>query len=107
MLFAYNPSVPSGGSRELKTRSPSAWLVRAGSFLDRAAFRPATLPDGLVTGIALLPGIVAGLVIFKMPAFRMLGVALAAGAPRVVVARWMGGNQRPHPGAKNPVAAFV
>ncbi|SRR6266487_3101726 len=106
MLFAYNPSVPSGGSRELKTRSPSAWLVRAGSFLDRAAFRPATLPDGLVTGIALLPGIVAGLVIFKMPALRMLGVALAAGTAGLLVARWMWRNQRPHPGARTLIAAL-
>ena len=51
------PHVLSGGSRELKARPLSSWVVRLGHLLDRAAFRPATLPDDLVTGIALLPPI--------------------------------------------------
>jgi Na+-transporting NADH:ubiquinone oxidoreductase subunit NqrB len=56
-----------------------------GAWLDRAAFKPASLPDDLVTGLALLPTVVAGIVIFKAPAARMLGVALVAGSIGVLI----------------------
>ena len=101
-----NPHVLSGGSRELKVRSPSSWFIKAGSLLDRAAFRPATLPGDLVIGIALLPAIAAGLIIFKTPALEMLGIALAAGTAGVIAARWLWRDQRPHPGAGPLIAAL-
>ena len=97
--FAYNPHVPAGGSREPKARSPRAWIVKIGSALDRAAFRPATLPDDLVTAIALLPAVAAGLIIFKVPAFKMLAIALAAGIVGVIAARLIWRGRAPHPGA--------
>jgi len=75
--FAYNPQVLSRGQRELKARAPGSWFKRAGSWLDRAAFKPATLPDDLVTAIALIPPIAAGLIIFKLPALQMLAIAAA------------------------------
>ena len=96
----------SGGSRELKVRSPSSWFIKAGSLLDRAAFRPATLPGDLVIGIALLPAIAAGLIIFKTPALEMVGIALAAGTAGVIAARWLWRDQRPHPGAGPLIAAL-
>lgn len=63
-------------------------LARVGSWLDRAAFKPASLPDDLVTGLALLPPVVAGVVIFRVPAAEMLGVAVAAGVLGMLVAYW-------------------
>lgn len=63
-------------------------LARLGSLLDRAAFKPASLPDDLVTGLALLPAVVAGLVIFKVPAAQMLAVALAAGCVGALFGYW-------------------
>jgi hypothetical protein len=55
-------------------------LARAAAALDRAAFKPASLPADLVTGIALLPPVIAGLILFKAPALEMLAIALAIGA---------------------------
>lgn len=63
-------------------------LARVGAWLDRAAFKPASLPDDLVTGIALLPPVVAGLVIFKTPAAQILAVAAAAGLVGVLIGSW-------------------
>ena len=63
--------------------------------MDRAAFRPATLPDNLVTGLALIPPIAAGLVIYKVPAAEMLAIAVAAGAAGMVVAQLLWRHQRP------------
>jgi Na+-transporting NADH:ubiquinone oxidoreductase subunit NqrB len=71
--FAYNPSV----------------LARAGAWLDRAAFKPASLPDDLNTGIALLPPVVAGLIIFRLPALEMLAIAVTAGIAGYLAARWI------------------
>ena len=47
--------------------------------LDRAAFKPASLPNDLITGLALVPPVIAGLIIFKVPALEMLAVALVIG----------------------------
>jgi len=95
--FAYNPLVLSAGARELKARSPRSWIMRAGNALDRAAFKPASLPDDLVTVIALLPPIVAGLIIFRLPAAQILAIALAAGIVGLITARliWRGHPTRP------------
>jgi Na+-transporting NADH:ubiquinone oxidoreductase subunit NqrB len=57
--------------------------------LDRAAFKPASLPDDLITGIALLPPVVAGLIIFKLPALEMLAIALILGIAGYLAARWI------------------
>ena len=89
-LFPYNPNV----------------LAKAGAWLDRAAFKPSTLPDDLITGIALCPPVVVGLVLFRNPAVEMLGIAIAAGAIGVLVAHWLWRHHLPHPGA-GPVIAAV
>jgi len=101
------PNVLSGGSRELKARPPGSWVSKIGAWLDRAAFRPATLPDDLVTGIALLPAIVAGLIIFKVPAVEMLAVALAIGTAGLIVAHWLWRHHFPHPGASPLIASVI
>jgi hypothetical protein len=87
--FAYNPRV----------------LARVGAWLDRAAFKPASLPDDLVTGLALLPPVVAGLIIFKVPAAQMLGVAIAAGSVGVLIGYWFLRRQFRHSGASPLIAA--
>ena len=86
----YNPSV----------------LARATAWLDRAAFNPAKLPDDLIVGIALAPPIAAGLIIFKLAALEMLGVALAFGVAAHVIARilWRGQIARPQ---ASPLIAAV
>ena len=99
--------MPSGGSRELRARPPGSWLNRAGAWLDRAAFKPATLPADLITGIALLPPVVAGLVIFKLPAVQMLAVACAAGAVGLIASRILWRSLFAHGGASPLVAAVV
>jgi Na+-transporting NADH:ubiquinone oxidoreductase subunit NqrB len=80
-------------------------LAQAGAWLDRAAFKPASLPDDLVTGIALLPAIVAGLIIFKLPAAEMLTVAGAVGGAGTLAAHWLWRHHSPHPGASPLIAA--
>jgi Na+-transporting NADH:ubiquinone oxidoreductase subunit NqrB len=87
--------------------SASSSLARAGAWLDRAAFKPKTLPDDLVTGLALLPPVVAGLLIFKLPALEMLGVAVAAGLVGIVVARLLWRHERVRVGASPLLAAVV
>jgi NQR2, RnfD, RnfE family len=61
-------------------------LARAAGALDRAAFKPASLPNDLITAIALAPPVIAGLIIFKAPALGMLAVALAVGAAGQIAA---------------------
>lgn len=73
--------------------------------MDRAAFKPASLPDDLVTGLALLPAIVAGLIIFKLPAAQMLGIALAAGVVGLLVSRLLWRQQLSHTAASPLIAA--
>jgi hypothetical protein len=105
--LAYNPPVPSGGSRELRARPPGSWLIGAGAWLDRAAFKPATLPADLVSGIALLPPVVAGLIIFKLPAVQMLAVACAAGAVGLIASRIVWRSHFLHGGASPLIAAVI
>jgi Na+-transporting NADH:ubiquinone oxidoreductase subunit NqrB len=81
-------------------------LARLGAWLDRAAFKPASLPDDLVTGLALLPTIVAGLIIFKLPAAQMLGIALAAGVVGLLLSRLLW-RQHPSYMAASPLIAAV
>ena len=81
------------------------WFVKAGAWLDRAAFRPATLPDDLVTGLALLPPVAAGVVIFRLPAVEMLGVAVAAGIAGIVASRLVWSYHVPNRGARPLIAA--
>lgn len=79
--------------------------ARAGAWLDRAAFNPASLPDDLIVGIALAPPVAAGLIIFKLPAAEMLAAALAlgGGAQLLVYILWHG--RVSHPQASPLVAA--
>jgi Na+-transporting NADH:ubiquinone oxidoreductase subunit NqrB len=74
--------------------------------LDRAAFKPATLPDDLVTGIALTPLVIAGLIIFKFPAFEMLLVAMAIGAAAQLAVRWFWRHHNPRLVASPMIAAM-
>ena len=82
-------------------------LARAQAWLDRAAFSPQTLPDGLVTGFALVPPIVAGSLLFKLPALTMLAVALVIGLVGQLVARWLWRTSVPRPQATPLIAAVV
>jgi hypothetical protein len=74
-------------------------LARPAAWLDRAAFSPASLPDDVVTGIALAPTVAAGLIFFKLAAAEMLGVALGVGVVTQVVAYlvWRHDMLRPQP----------
>lgn len=74
--------------------------------MDRAAFRPGTLPDDLVIGGALLPPIVAGLVIFKVPAAEILAIAVAAGVIGILAGRLLWRGQRSRIGAGPLIAAL-
>jgi hypothetical protein len=80
-------------------------LARAAAALDRAAFKPASLPNDLITGIALAPPVIAGLVIFKVPALEMLAVALAAGAVGHIAAYWLWRRHIPRTQASPLIAA--
>ena len=74
--------------RARRTNRVSSLLGHVAAALDRAAFRPASLPDDLTTGLALLAPVVAGLLIFRLPALEMLAVALVTGCLAYAVARW-------------------
>jgi hypothetical protein len=82
-------------------------LARAASWLDRAAFSPDTLPDDLVIGVALAPPVIAGLVIFKLVAVEMLGIALAAGIAAQLVTRLLWRGLIPKPETSPIIAAVV
>jgi NQR2/RnfD/RnfE family subunit of NADH-ubiquinone oxidoreductase len=96
-MIAYNPGVLA---------RPKAWLHRTAAFLDRAAFSPATLPEDLITAVALTAPIAAGLIIFKLQAAEMLGVAIACGIAGQLVARWIWRHDVPPP-QPSPVIAAV
>ncbi len=83
-----------------------AWLRRTAAWLDQAAFSPASLPNDLITAIALTPTVAAGLIIFKLPAVEMLAVALAAGIAGELVARFVWRHDIPRP-QPSPVIAAV
>ena len=89
--FAYNPSV----------------LARAAAALDRAAFKPASLPNDLIIGIALTPPVIAGLIIFKVPALEMLAVALALGTAGQIAAFVIWRKHIPRTQASPLIAAIV
>lgn len=93
-------------SAPLRLYNPWVLLARAGAWLDRAAFKPATLPNDLITAIALSPPVGAGLIIFKLPALEMLGVALVAGIAAYLAARWMWRGQGGH-APTSPIVAAI
>src|SRR6195256_4495133 len=80
-------------------------LARAAAVLDRAAFKPASLPNDLITGIALAPPVIAGLIIFKAPALEMLAIALCIGAAGQIAAYFLWRKQLPKTQASPLVAA--
>jgi len=80
-------------------------LAKAGTWLDRAAFKPSSLPDDLITGIALCPPVIAGLILFHTIAFEMLALAIVAGVIGVLVAYLLWRRHLPHPGASPVIAA--
>src|ERR1700682_4102991 len=82
-------------------------LARAAATLDRAAFKPASLPNDLITGIALAPPVIAGLIIFKVPALEMLAVALAVGIVGQLVAQILWRRQMPRTQASPLIAAVI
>jgi hypothetical protein len=85
---------------------PAAWLRRVAAWIDQAAFNPASLPNDLITAIALAPPVAAGLIIFKLPAVEMLAVALAFGVAATLVARWAWRRDVPRPQASPVIAAI-
>src|SRR5216684_3640225 len=90
--------------RSLILTIPSV-LARAGAWLDRAAFNPASLPDDLTVGIALAPPVAAGLIIFKLPAGEMLAAAIGFGAAGQLLAFLLWRRQIPRPQASPLIAA--
>jgi Na+-transporting NADH:ubiquinone oxidoreductase subunit NqrB len=82
-------------------------LARLAAWLDRAAFKPASLPDDLITGIALAPPIAAGLIIFREPALEILAVALAFGVAGHVAARLLWRKHIPRTQTSPLIAAVV
>jgi hypothetical protein len=52
---------------------------RATALLRRSAFEPELLPADIVLGLALTPAVIAGLVLFRLPAAEMLLLALSIG----------------------------
>ena len=73
--------------------------------LDRAAFKPASLPDDIITGVAFAPPVVAGLIIFKDRALEMLVIAIAFGVVGHVAAHLIGRGHVPQPPASPLIAA--
>ena len=73
--------------------------------LDRAAFKPASLPNDLITGIALAPPVIAGLIIFKVTALEMLAVALVVGTAGQIVAYLLWRKHLPRPQSSSLIAA--
>ena len=82
-------------------------LARLAAWLDRAAFKPASLPEDVITGIALAPPVAAGLIIFKQPALELLAVALAFGVAGHIFARLLWRKHFPRPQASPLIAAVV
>jgi Na+-transporting NADH:ubiquinone oxidoreductase subunit NqrB len=82
-------------------------LARAGAWLDRAAFNPQSLPDDLTFGIALTPPVVAGLIIFKLPAVEMLTIAFAFGISGHILAFLLWRRHIPRPQASPLIAAVI
>jgi hypothetical protein len=81
-------------------------LARVAATLDRAAFKPASLPNDLITGIALAPPVIAGLIIFKVAALEMLAVALAAGIVGQLLAAVLWRKQMPRTQAGPLIASL-
>jgi hypothetical protein len=54
-------------------------LGKLARVLDRAFFRPESLHPDVVTGLALAGPVIAGLILFRQPAFEFLGMAVAIG----------------------------
>jgi hypothetical protein len=75
-------------------RSPRKPLWRR---LEGAVFEPHALPPPLVTGLALAPPVLAGLVMFRLPAAVLLAVALAAGGAGHGALRLLGSRVRVSP----------
>ena len=111
-IITQSPASPSrreaGAGRDL---SPDPYnpfvLARAGAWLDRAAFNPQSLPDDLTFGIALTPPVVAGLIIFKLPAVEMLTIAFAFGISGHILAFLLWRRHIPRPQASPLIAAVI
>jgi len=82
-------------------------LARAVGWLDRAAFSPDTLPDDLVIGLALVPSVAAGLIIFKLTALEMLIVALVVGTIGQLAAALVFRKFFPKPESSPFIAAII
>ncbi len=76
---------PAANLRSRALESDAVWKPRA--LGARFAFRPETLPPDLVTVVALGPPIAAGLLLFRVAAADMLGIAIGVGAIAHLAAR--------------------
>jgi NQR2, RnfD, RnfE family len=97
-VIAYNPRVLA---------RPKAWLHSGAAWLDRAAFSPASLPDDLISGIALAPMVAAGVILFRLPALEMLLVALGTGVAGSLFTRFVWRHDIPRPQPSPLIAALV
>ncbi|HEY2597985.1 MAG TPA: RnfABCDGE type electron transport complex subunit D [Candidatus Dormibacteraeota bacterium] len=86
---------------------PKAWLHSGAAWLDRAAFSPASLPDDLISAIALAPAIAAGLTLFRLPALEMLLVAVGMGLAGTLFTRFVWRHDIPRPQPSPLIAAIV
>jgi NQR2, RnfD, RnfE family len=64
-------------------------LGKLARVLDRAFFRPESLHPDVVTGLALAGPVMAGLILFRQPAFEFLGMAIAIGGVVHLGARFL------------------
>jgi NQR2, RnfD, RnfE family len=64
-------------------------LGKLAGVLDRALFRPDSLHPDVVTGLALAGPVIAGLILFRQPAFEFLGMAIAIGGAVHLGARFL------------------
>jgi NQR2, RnfD, RnfE family len=64
-------------------------LGKLARVLDRAFFRPESLHPDVVTGLALAGPVIAGLILFRQPAFEFLGMAIAIGGVVHLGARFL------------------
>lgn len=62
-------------------------LAKVTAQLDRVAFRPDSLPPDAALALGLLPPLIAGVVLFRLPALEILGIALGVGAIIHLLAR--------------------
>src|SRR5262245_23630582 len=83
MAYAVAPPVPRCVRRQVRRIHPTvagtiAAIRQAPLALRRLAAAPGAAPPGVVMAVALLPSLVAGLILFRLTALTLLAIAVAA-----------------------------